>query len=108
MGLAIVRRSCELMRLKVSLRSVLHQGSIFTIEADQDRFRPKDLMPENASNQEAVSLQTRTWIRNRQICILLIEDDLAVLESTAMVLRQRGFEVYCCDSAYSIDRAIQE
>ena len=108
LGLAIVRRSCELMRLKISVRSFLNQGSIFTIEADQDRFRPKDLIPESASSHEAVSLQTRTWIRNRQICILLIEDDLAVLESTAMVLRQRGFEVYCCDSAYSIDRAIQE
>jgi len=37
-----------------------------------------------------------------------VEDDLAVLESTAMVLRHRGFEVHCCDSAYAIDRAMQD
>ena len=108
LGLAIVKRSCDLMRLKASVRSVLHQGSVFSIEADHGRFRPKDPMPDRAPNHEAVSLQTRTWIQNRQVCILLIEDDLAVLESTAMVLRHCGFEVYCCDSAYSIDRAIQE
>jgi len=107
LGLAIVRRSCELMRLKISIRSVPHQGSVFTIAADLARFHRQNPLPLEIKPDEPLSRQTRAWIRNRQICVLLIEDDLAVLESTAMVLKHRGFEVHCCDSAYSIDQAIQ-
>ena len=107
LGLAIVRRSCDLMRLKVYVHSVPHLGSVFTIAADLSRFRRQTPLPLAITPDEPVSLQTKAWIRNRQVCVLLIEDDLAVLESTAMVLRHRGFEVHCCDSAYSIDQTIQ-
>lgn len=108
LGLAIVRRSCELMRMKVSVRSTLNKGSVFTLRADLSRFQAQDPLPLVPRPEDLVSRQTKSWIRNRQVCILLVEDDLAVLESTAMVLRHRGFEVHCCDSAYAIDRAMQD
>jgi len=96
LGLAIVKRIVELLGLRYHVRSAVNRGTIFSIfvplvRSSEHRKTPPEVDGENAG------LQARALI-------LLVEDDLAVLQSTALFLEVSGYKVM---QARSLQNALQ-
>ncbi|KQW48233.1 MULTISPECIES: hybrid sensor histidine kinase/response regulator [unclassified Roseateles] len=83
LGLAIVARLARLMEHPVALRSRLGRGSCFAVSLPEDAPR---LLTEPRTVPQGQPLQGR--------CVALVEDDEAVREATANLLRTWGCEVW--------------
>jgi PAS domain S-box-containing protein len=79
LGLAIVARVCSLLGLKKSVRSRVGKGSVFAIELPL--AKRIDVQPKMESFKEKTKL-------------LLIEDNVALLQTMIFVLGNAGFAVY--------------
>ena len=106
LGLAIVRRSCDLMRLGVSVESAPGKGSTFRLHIAASRYRSGSVH-RAGRQEERAGLPTQRLTRPERFLIFLIDDDLQVLESVATLLRNEGFSLQCCDSGYAVDGALQ-
>jgi PAS domain S-box-containing protein len=86
LGLAIVRRLADLLRHHIFVDSVFGQGSTFTLELRCAELGPKDEIPAAARASEE---------KERDVAVLFVDDDPAVLDSLTMFLaathvRSRG------------------
>lgn len=86
LGLAIVKRIVDLLDLRYEIKSRVNRGTCFSIYVPLVR-RPQKAarevgteLPENVGTQTAVT-------------VLLVEDDFAVLQSTALFLKVSGLQV---------------
>ncbi len=106
LGLAIVRRLANLLEHRVSVRSVLRRGSVFTIEAPLVTY-PGALIANSAAYAPppvAVSTQIEPLAE-----LLLVDDDPEVLGPLAEVLRGYGFGVTTAgsyDAVVSLGRLV--
>jgi PAS domain S-box-containing protein len=83
LGLSIVKRTAELLGCKLSVRSKPGEGSVFSVEVPQGS---RVEMKQDASNQRSESpVATGT--------ILIVDDEPAILDATALLLEMEGFEV---------------
>lgn len=87
-GLAIAKRSAELLGLTINVRSKLHQGSMFEIRL------PIGTAPEP---QIHASTHAQTAKVPSDISVLLVEDDSAVQHSLDVLLSLDGFKVTAMD-----------
>ena len=92
MGLAIVKRLSNLMRAAVQVRSRVGRGSVFKLSLDAAPV---------STSQPETNLQTINSGIFRALTgmrILVVDDELAVRESTAAALRLYGLQVELADS----------
>ncbi len=88
LGLAIVRRLCELLDLKISVKSVLNTGTTFTLDIPAGD-------PTFALNQEQ---KVNRFDDLKGTIILVIDDDASVLKSMDSLLTSWGCKTYCVES----------
>ena len=92
MGLAIVKRLSNLMRAAVQVRSRVGRGSVFKLSLDA---APVSISQPETNLQTINSGIFRALTGMR---ILVVDDELAVRESTAAALRLYGLQVELADS----------
>lgn len=90
LGLAIVRRLADCLGHEVEHSSILGKGSYFGIVAKRGPH-----MPERDKRDELLDV-TNDLAGTR---VLLIEDDKAALDATALLLRSWNCEVWCARTA---------
>jgi len=90
LGLAIVRRLAECLGHKVEHRSVVGNGSYFGIVAERGKK-----LPEQGKRDEFAEISNDL----AGTIVLLIEDDKAASEATALLLRAWKCEVWCARTA---------
>jgi len=106
LGLAIVRRSCDLMHMGLSVDSVPGKGSTFRLHIPASRYH-SNRARRSERQKERTGLPKQRPARTEQFRILLIDDDVQVLESVAMLLHNEGYSLQCCDSSYAVDEALR-
>lgn len=84
LGLAIVKRIADLLNLRYEVRSELNRGTCFSI------FVP---VIQRSSKKTVETRQQIPAKPEKTLTILLVEDDLAVLQSTALFLEVSGLKV---------------
>lgn len=100
LGLSIVQRVSTLLRHPVTVKSALGQGSQFSIKMP---------LANPVAGPEAVALDAGQAIPaaiSRQV--LLIDDELAVLKSTKMVLERNQCTVHSADSGENAIKQLQD
>jgi two-component system, sensor histidine kinase len=96
LGLSIVKRAARLLDHEVRVTSKLGQGSIFSILVP---FAAADCIdPRRQSAVEA------NQANPRQMHVLLVDDDTAVLNATRLLLKVEGYRV---TAASSLDEAVE-
>ncbi len=95
-GLAIAKRSCDLLGHRLSVQSTLGSGSCFGVELPFGRSPGK--LPVSTLNLEA-SAQLRPMLDLGGIFVLVIDDDQGVREATQSLLESWGCMVVCAESA---------
>jgi PAS domain S-box-containing protein len=87
LGLNIVQRIVNLLKLHLDVRSEIGKGSVFTLSlpAGMDRVGVADVESDRASASPAPPVA--------QEHVLLVEDDPAVRNATRMLLRVEGYRV---------------
>ncbi len=86
LGLSIVRRLCELLDIDVQMESESGAGTSFTflLPKSSTQVSEKNLL---AGKQDVLRL-----------CILVVDDERAILDSMSMILSDWGCEVFCVES----------
>lgn len=86
-GLALVKRLCELLEVDLQLKSDTGEGSIFSI-----------LVPEahtaSDKNTEGLDDDVARPQSDEDIVVLYIEDNEAILDSVTLLLELQGFQVH--------------
>lgn len=90
LGLTVVQRMADLLGHRIEVRSTPGCGSMFAVAVPLGRAQRRH--PEG----EAPDVVAATGWR---ICVLLVEDDLAVRESLELFLRLYGYEVMAATTA---------
>jgi PAS domain S-box-containing protein len=85
LGLSIVQRLVSLLELKLDVRSDIGKGSVFTLTLPEGRGAIA------ATPQTGTRPPTRE--PQRQVRVLLVEDDASVRTATRMLLRNEGYYV---------------
>ena len=83
LGLAITAKVVEMMKGTISVKSVLGEGSEFTVDLDLEPMEEET--PEVREEEESVSLEGRR--------ILLVEDNIVNAEIATVILEQFGVKV---------------
>ena len=83
LGLAITAKVVEMMKGTISVKSVLGEGSEFTVDLDLESMEEET--PEVREEEESVSLEGRR--------ILLVEDNIVNAEIATVILEQFGVKV---------------
>ena len=83
LGLAITAKVVEMMKGTISVKSVLGEGSEFTVDLDLESMEEET--PEVREEEESVSLEGRR--------ILLVEDNIVNAEIASVILEQFGVKV---------------
>lgn len=96
LGLAIVRRLCELMGLPMHMETEVGKGTVFEISIPRGEVAS---LPVPAVRDE------RSVTSSGQL-VLVIDDEKQVLESMALTLENWGFESILADSAKSAIKKI--
>jgi PAS domain S-box-containing protein len=84
LGLAITRRIADLLGLRLLVRSVVGKGTVFAIEV------PTGQEADRASKDDSVTSGLST---GRRRCVLVVDDDQAVLSATSRLLKLYGHDV---------------
>ncbi|MBF0099644.1 MAG: PAS domain S-box protein [Desulfobacterales bacterium] len=87
LGLAIAKRLVEIMHGKISVKSMIDQGSLFTIEFDDlqcSRVQPKTSVP-NSDESESLDFKGAR--------ILLVEDNVFNKELITLILQNKNLEL---------------
>ncbi|MFO0519803.1 MAG: ATP-binding protein, partial [bacterium] len=103
LGLSIVRRAADLMGARVEVHSRLGRGSVFSIVLARTQAAPAlASAPAPAPAEAAADMPV-------SLGILLIDDQQAVLDATADLLRGRGHRVLAARTvAEALDLAVRE
>lgn len=97
LGLAIVKKLCDLLNISLICHSTLGKGSTFSLEVIPGKTELTQLKP----NIETLSNQL-----NKNI--LIIDDEVEILESTAFLLKSWGCNVITAESeAQALDKIQQ-
>lgn len=88
LGLAIVRRLCDLMKIPISVQSTLNQGTTFTLRVKNGDRRLIDRERSLVGTAHIADLS-----------ILVIDDDVSVLQGMQSILASWGCEVILSESA---------
>jgi PAS domain S-box-containing protein len=99
LGLSIVQRLVHLLKIGMHVESEVGRGSVFAIDL------PKSMAAVNKPGAPASSGPRAATPSSKQLNILLVEDDAAVLAATRMLLRVEGFRV---TAATSLAEAIRK
>lgn len=86
LGLALVKRLCEMLGGTVTATSTPNVGSVFTVRVPATINKPKLLKIERRPSAPSAALRPNT--------VLVIDDDEAVRELVSQYLRDEGFDVY--------------
>jgi len=97
LGLAIVERLCALLALPIELRSVLSQGSRFTVVVPQT--------PVRATREPAVTARTLADMSHGKL-VVVIDDDLRVLDGMRGLLRSWGCRVVPGETAAAVTKGV--
>ncbi len=89
LGLSIVQRLAELLKHKISVRSIHLRGSVFAIEAEMAPAPPMPAPPFTAEYKR-VTVDGEPPVTGK---ILVIEDDPDIRQLFEMFLREEGHEV---------------
>jgi PAS domain S-box-containing protein len=88
LGLSIVQRLANLLGHRITLRSVLHKGSVFSVEVPRGK-RPA-----------AASTSTRKRVRSATPTqILFVEDEEAIRNALRMLLERHGHTIAAAEDA---------
>jgi PAS domain S-box-containing protein len=84
LGLSIVQRLVSLLELKLDVRTAIGTGSVFTLT-----------LPEGRGVAVAPQAEKQLPVREpqRQVRVLLVEDDASVRNATRMLLKSEGYSV---------------
>jgi len=85
LGLSIVRRVTKLLNIQIGVRSIVSQGTTFTLRLERAA----------ATIVSQPDLPVVETPRARQGHILLVDDEASVRNATALFLRMDGHEVRC-------------
>ena len=89
LGLAIADRLASLMDHRVDVRSWPGKGTVFSIELPMAEQPPERIM----------HVETPAWTRDLAgLCIVLVEDDAAVLRATESLFKRWGCSVIAADT----------
>jgi len=88
LGLAIVRRLCDLMELPISVESIVGQGTTFSL-----------LLKKGDPNQVEAGISQTSPTSIADLSVLVIDDEQAVLEGMSSVLKSWGCHVLLSESA---------
>jgi PAS domain S-box-containing protein len=95
LGLSIVRRLAQLLRVGVDVESVLDRGTTFRVTVDRAEVA-HDTRPEEMATQARLTGK-----------ILIVDDERAVAEATSLLLELEGYEVSIASSAdEALERAL--
>ncbi len=100
LGLSIVRRLVALLGLKLEVRSEVGRGSVFAL-----RLPPATGLPGATGASPAAPAAAPAGPPASSPRILLVDDDLGVLNATAMLLKVEGYRVI---PAASLNEAVQK
>ena len=84
LGLAIARRLANRLNSDIACRSWVGKGSVFSFALPLAAYEPNAVLPSHAMNVQA---------QVNNALILIIDDDIQILESTASLLELQGFKV---------------
>jgi len=100
LGLSIVRRLVELLKLKLEVQSEPGKGSRFALDLPPGRFqvaaRAHCATSVPAAPQEQAPL------------VLLVEDDVAVRDATRLLLKVEGYRVLVAGSVAEVRKCVRE
>jgi CheY-like chemotaxis protein/anti-sigma regulatory factor (Ser/Thr protein kinase) len=102
LGLSIVQRLVKLLNIAMHVESEVGRGSVFAIDLPKSATALTD-QGARESNGPRVAAPS-----SKQINILLVEDDAAVLAATRMLLRVEGYRVTAATSLAEAIRKAQE
>jgi signal transduction histidine kinase/ActR/RegA family two-component response regulator len=99
LGLAIVQRLCELIGAKISVESVLGQGSCFRVSmpAILGEAYPPEPLPQKVEDAS---------LRGKRVYV--VDDELDILNSMRILLGVWGVRVHTADSANSAYRIFEQ
>ncbi len=98
LGLAIVRRLCNLLGYPLKLRSSVGTGSVFSIEVPEGSTSL--VTPQNRGNRHM------EWHHTESL-LLVIDDDWAILSAMNTLLSNWGFKVLVAESLAQCEEQLQ-
>ena len=104
LGLAIVRRSAQLLGHEVKVRSVIGKGSMFSISVP----RALSVTPLATSTETKQSSAPTIMPSPEKFSMLVIDDDKDVLTATADLIRAWGYSVVAMPSAATALAALDQ
>jgi Na+/proline symporter/signal transduction histidine kinase/CheY-like chemotaxis protein len=92
LGLAIVDRMCRLLDIPIRLESNLDHGTCFAITLPVSAWRSPALSPKRITSDSS------TWSLSESTHVLLLDDDPAIRDALASLLKEWGATVTACST----------
>ncbi len=87
LGLSISKRILQLLGYPLTLQSILHKGSVFSITM------PLSVLPQETAYNEQQMAHAQSLERDQECTVFIIDDNRAVCEATRAVLNSWGYDV---------------
>jgi signal transduction histidine kinase/ActR/RegA family two-component response regulator len=100
MGLAIVQRLAQLLDAPLSVHSLPGKGSVFKVLLPDSRPQAAERLPAELASSAFRSLAG--------MCVLVVDDEAAVRDSTAAALRLYGLRIEVADSLEQAVRLVRQ